>query len=382
MKLETIIGFVLLGVLLVGGFVYGTSSKKTTAFSAETSISPVLLAIEGNATKSILADGEKSAQAVFLSEEKKKSMFSVAPDISSPDGFVNTEGKPVSLAELKGNKIVLLDIWTYSCINCQRTIPVLNKLYEKYADQGLEIIGLHTPEFAFERVQKNVEEAVKRFDIKYPVVLDNDFSTWNAYGNRYWPRKYLVDIDGYIVYDHIGEGGYEETEHAVQQALLERGNRLGVKIDTSMWGVGMTGENVVTPAQVGSPEIYFGASRNEYLENGKSGTIGNQMFTAPSEVKLNKLYLGGSWYVNSEYAENKGDGTITFKYKAKNVYMVASGEVGTKIEIFRDGVFLKSLSIQGERLYPLIEGALSSEHTILIKVPAGESLKAFTFTFG
>ena len=369
MKLETIIGVIVLGVFSVGAFVYFSESQKTTSLSegkARTGTAPV--------------DGQVSAKMVFLSKEDR--MFKVAPDISTPDGFINTEGKPITISEFKGKKVVLLDIWTYSCINCQRTIPVLNELHKKYEDDGLVIIGLHTPEFAFERVLKNVEKATNGFGIKYPVVLDNDFSTWNAYENRYWPRKYLIDIDGYIVYDHAGEGKYPETELAIQNALLERGERLGIKLNTDDWKANMDVSKAATFAQVGSPEIYFGASRNEYLENGKPGVLGNQTLTIPSSIKLNKLYLGGTWSIDSESSENKGGGTIVFKYKAKDIYMVASGSEGTKIEISRDGVFVKSLLIEGEELYSIIEGTEHGEHTLIIKVPAGGTLNAFTFTFG
>ena len=150
-----------------------------------------------------------------------------APELVSPDGYINTDGKPITLAQYRG-KIVLLDIWTYSCINCQRTLPYVNMWYDKYKDRGLVVVGLHTPEFAFEKVQSNVEDAVKRFDIKYPVVLDNQYQTWNAYGNQFWPRKYLIDQDGYIIYDHIGEGNYDETEKAIQKALADRDAALNV----------------------------------------------------------------------------------------------------------------------------------------------------------
>ncbi len=151
-----------------------------------------------------------------------------APEIVNPSGFINTDGKPITFGEFKGKKVVLVSFWTYSCINCQRTLPYLNSWYEKYKDQGLEIVSIHTPEFAYEQVLKNVEkEVLNTYDIKYPVVLDNDYSTWKAFGNRYWPRKYLVDIDGYIVYDHIGEGAYDETEEEIQEALKKRAERLG-----------------------------------------------------------------------------------------------------------------------------------------------------------
>ncbi len=145
----------------------------------------------------------------------------LAADISTPDGFINTDGKNITISEFKGKKVVLVSFWTFSCINCKRTLPYLNEWYAKYKDQGLEIVSIHTPEFAFERVQKNVEDAVIAQNIKYPVVLDNDYSTWNSYGNQFWPRKYLVNKDGYIVYDHIGEGGYEETETEIKKALEE-----------------------------------------------------------------------------------------------------------------------------------------------------------------
>lgn len=148
-----------------------------------------------------------------------------ALEISTPDGFINTDR--IAVGDLLGKKVILLDFWTYSCINCQRTIPHLNAWYEKYRDQGLVIIGIHTPEFEFEKQYENVLAAVKKFGIAYPVVLDNNYSTWQAYKNRYWPRKYLIDIDGFVVYDHIGEGAYKETERKIQELLAERARVLG-----------------------------------------------------------------------------------------------------------------------------------------------------------
>src|SRR3989344_3850506 len=142
-----------------------------------------------------IPDKIKSNKESFLSIKEKNKKYVLAPEISTPDDFINTsrlnsgQASPITISEFKGKKVVLLDIWTYSCINCKRTIPYLNKWYKEYEDEGLVIIGLHTPEFSFEKIQKNVEKAVKDFGIEYPVVLDNDFSTWNAYENRYWPRK-------------------------------------------------------------------------------------------------------------------------------------------------------------------------------------------------
>ena len=321
------------------------------------------------------------AKQNFLSLKEKSAKFTFAPEISSPDGFVNTLGKPITISEFKGKKVVLLDIWTYSCINCIRTIPHLNELYKKYEDQGLVIIGLHTPEFAFEKVQKNVENAVKQFDIKYPVVLDNDFSTWNAYGNHYWPRKYLIDLDGYIIYDHIGEGGYKETEQAIQKALLERNTRLGVGGKMPVASSAVEEKMATDLSQVRSHELYFGSARNSDLENGKQGVAGTQTLTVPADLKQDQLYLGGTWSITSEYALSGIDSTIALNYKAKNVYLVASSEGGENVEVFVDGKSIGTVFIQSEMLYTIVAGTDYKEHSLLIKVKKAD-VKAFAFTFG
>ena len=155
-----------------------------------------------------------------MDREKKEKMFDVAKEITTPNGYINIDD--INIADAIGKKVILIDFWTYSCINCQRTTPFLNAWWDKYEDDGLLMIGIHTPEFEFEKDYNNVADAVKEFGIEFPVVLDNDFSTWRAYQNRYWPRKYLIDIDGFIVYDHIGEGGYDETEKKIQELLEER----------------------------------------------------------------------------------------------------------------------------------------------------------------
>ena len=321
----------------------------------------------------------KSEDSLSISEKSRK--FILAPDISTPDGFINTNGLPITISEFKGKKVVLLDIWTYSCINCQRTIPYLNEWYKKYEDEGLVIIGLHTPEFTFEKVQKNVEKAVQDFKIKYPVVLDNDFSTWRAYKNQYWPRKYLIDIDGYIVYDHAGEGQYKEAEIAIQKALRERADRLGMDVKVSSDTSKPSDVVSVDSGKVKSPEVYFGSARNEYLANGKRGVSSEQLFSLPSSLFQNNLYLDGSWNITSEYAENKDTASIVFNYEAKNVYMTAGSAEGVEIEIFKDDMFVKKVLIKNETLYLLIQDADYGKHTLRIVIPKA-GLQAFTFTFG
>lgn len=329
-----------------------------------------------------------TAQAVV-----KSSRYPKAKELVSPDAYLNTGGVPIKINDYKGKKVVLVDFWTYSCINCLRTVPYLKSWYAKYKDQGLEIIAIHTPEFAFEHSQKNVEDALTRLGITYPVVLDNEYKTWNNFGNQFWPHEYLIDIDGYVVHDHIGEGGYDETEKEIQKALKERADRLGMAESSIPSGtIAKPGEG---PNLVGSPEVYFGASRNEYLANGKSGAVGVVSYVAPdvNSVTTNKLYLGGTWDMSSERATTKDSSEgIVFKYNARDVYFVASADVATQIEIYQDGKLLGSsvgedvridstATISGERLYKLVHNAGLETHTLEIKIK-GKGLHAYTFTFG
>lgn len=151
---------------------------------------------------------------------RKEAKFQRAEEIVAPTGFINTEG--VSINEARGKKVVLVDFWTYACYNCQNTQPHLNAWHEKYAEDGLLIIGVHTPEFGFEREPANVEQAVRQAGIEYPVVLDNNYATWNAYDQRYWPAMYLIDTDGFVRYKHFGEGAYAETEAKIRELLAEK----------------------------------------------------------------------------------------------------------------------------------------------------------------
>lgn len=144
-------------------------------------------------------------------------------EIVKPSGFIHAD--PFKLEDIVGKKIVMISFMTYGCINCIHTMPYLNAWYEKYKDQGFEIVGIHTPEFAYEHKIENVRSALEKYGIKFPVVLDNDYATWNAYGNNYWPRKYIIDLDGHIVYDHIGEGDYDGAEKKIQELLQDRKNR-------------------------------------------------------------------------------------------------------------------------------------------------------------
>jgi len=330
-----------------------------------------------------------------MSNAEKAKMYPSAKELSEIKGYINTP--EFKLADVIGKKIILVDFWTYSCINCQRTLPYLNAWYGKYKDEGLEIVGVHTPEFQFEQKYENVLLAVKKYDIKYPVVLDNNYGTWTAYANRYWPRKYLIDIDGFVVYDHIGEGGYEETEKKIQELLAERAKALNIKGNIPTGVIKPANAIPTDPKLVQSPEIYFGSGRNTYLGNGKSEWVGPQTLKEPVGLKTNILYLDGTWKFQVEYAEAQSPkAKIIFRYNAKNVYFVASADEAVSITIMKDGVPLtaseqgedvssvggaSTATVKEERLYKLINGSDYGEHTIEIFTDK-PGLKAFTFTFG
>jgi thiol-disulfide isomerase/thioredoxin len=327
----------------------------------------------------------------IMDVDQKSEMYLKAIEIVNPSGFVNTDN--INISSLIGKKVILVDFWTYSCINCIRTQPYLNSWYEKYSENGLEIIGIHTPEFDFEKDINNVQNAVNEADIKYPVVLDNDYATWRAYQNRYWPRKYLIDIDGYIVYDHIGEGGYDETEMKIRDLLNERAQKLGEA------GLELLDEKTdaeeVEFSKIGTPETYLGSSRNSAFGNGVSGMNLIQNFSAPSNIVKNKYYLGGDWEITSEYIENNSAGAkIVLKYFAKKVFLVASAENGPiRAKILVDGKDAGDLAgsdvddgiyvtFHEDRLYRLVDDLSGyKEHTIEI-IMEGPGVKAFAFTFG
>jgi thiol-disulfide isomerase/thioredoxin len=361
----------------------------------------VLLAVVGaifflnDARTGISKEAEITPEQITMEVEEKEKLYPRAREIVSPSGFINTKnGEPVTVKELIGEKVILIDFWTYSCINCQRTQPYLNAWYEKYEDDGLVILGVHTPEFDFEKVYDNVERASRDAGIKYPVVLDNDYGTWSAYQNRYWPRKYLIDIDGFVIYDHIGEGGYEETEKIIQEALAERAQRLGENLnEMDMAIVAPEDAEKVDRTKPRTPEIYFGALRNgSSIGNGKGSVTGEQTFEHPGTFMSNKLYLGGTWNITPEFARSVESARIVLPYQAQKVFMVASSKGSSKLRILVDGEPLGdgagvhvskdgTLQVEADQLYRIIEAGEYGVHVLEIIVEEG-TLDVFSFTFG
>jgi len=359
--------------------------------------------------KAISAATSKNGNIITINLDKNKftnidkSQFQKAPDLIQISGYLNTpnNNQPIHLANYKG-KVVLIDFWTYSCINCIRTIPYLNDWYSKYADKGFVIIGVHSPEFEFEKNYDNVKTAVQKFGIMYPVVLDNNLGTWNAYGNQYWPRHYLIDAQGYIREDHIGEGGYAETEKTIQSLLAERAALDGLKQISFSTKTAPTINSkslqYIDLSKQTTPELYLGYSyARSPLGNSQNFEPEQTVtYTIPSNTNLqpNIVYLDGQWKNNRDNIELQGNsGSIILTYYAKAVNIVASGkgQTGTVTEDGNSKIPIKSIGtdlnkdgkfiLNGQRLYNLALHDSYGVHSIIINVK-GKGFQLYTFTFG
>lgn len=320
-----------------------------------------------------------------------KSNFKKAPNLVGIAHHLNTT--PEELINEMEDKVILYDIWTYSCINCVRTLPYITAWDDKYSDQGLLVIGIHSPEFEFEKEPNNVQMAIDKHGINYPVVLDNYMETWKAFDNRYWPRKYIADHEGYIRYDHIGEGGYKETEKIIQQLLQERSNSFGIK---SVSAEPLVEIKEFEHSMFRTPELYFGykfaENRNqlgsiEGFQPEKTVTYSNQ-----ENVDLHKFYLTGDWINHQDSMELvSNSGTIKLLYNAKQVNIVTDRTA--ELQIFLDGESLTDnyagtdissgniLQVSEPDIYNIISSDTSSTHLMEIKID-GTGFQMFTFTFG
>ena len=349
----------------------------------------------GNSDQGITSDPNSSNGISGVGLSIDKSQFKKAPEFTGITSYINANA--TKLSDLKG-KVVLVDFWTYSCINCIRTLPYLVDWNQKYSDKGLVIVGVHSPEFEFEKNIDNVKQAVTRFGIEYPVLLDNDHGTWNAFQNSYWPRKYLVDSDGYIRYDHIGEGGYVETENAIKNLLSERSNQQGVEISNiNQTKLTVPGTQSVDFNQIKTPELYFGYQYARAQLGNIEGFNPDKTvnYTIPtSNLKPNVIYLQGLWKNNPDSMELVGpDGKIILSYSSKSVNIVAGGK--GEITVKEDGNNTQTnnpfkgndldtegkLNIDGQRLYNIAEHGDYGNHHIEIKAK-GPGFKLYTFTFG
>jgi thiol-disulfide isomerase/thioredoxin len=320
-----------------------------------------------------------------------KSKFKKAPDLVGIANYINTT--PQELQEQIKGKVVLYDIWTYSCINCIRTLPYITAWDDKYSDDEFLIIGIHSPEFEFEKDLHNVEMAVEKHGINYPVVLDNDWETWKAFENRYWPRKYIADHEGYIRYDHIGEGAYQETEKIIQELLMERSESLGMQV--------VSAESLVEIQEFEhtsfrTPELYFGykfvQGRNQLGSSEGFNPNTEVTYSIPEKLDQHYFYLEGTWLnLEGNMKLVSETGRIKLLYHAKEVNIVAGND--TELEIYLDDEPIPS-SYAGDDivnqnkvitnqpgLYNLIKSDKPSSHVLDIIVDQS-GFEVYTFTFG
>jgi thiol-disulfide isomerase/thioredoxin len=253
------------------------------------------------------------------------------PSLGGATGWLNSQ--PLTAAGLRG-KVVLIDFWTYTCINWLRTLPYVRAWAEKYKDRGLVVIGVHTPEFPFEKDIENVRRAAKEMRVAYPIAIDSDYAIWRAFNNAYWPALYFIDSNGRIRHHHFGEGGYEQSERIIQQLLGDAGNATGREL------VSVEGRGAEAPADwtnLKSPENYLGYERTEnFASPGGAVLDKRRVYAAPAQLRLNQWALSGDWTIGKQAASlNEANGRIAYRFHARDLHLVMAPAVRGKSVRFR-----------------------------------------------
>ncbi len=341
---------------------HGVGAKATTAAAA----------VEDSAGKQSGPGAKKSGLPVL----------GTAPEFVGNQQWFNTPGeKPLALSSLRG-RVVLVDFWTYSCINCLRTLPYLTAWDRTYRKDGLTIVGIHSPEFPFEKDAGNVGEAIERNDIEYPVAQDNDLATWNAYGNQYWPSEYFIDAKGRVRFAHYGEGEYGEKEKIIRELLAEAGRPVA-KHDSGAKGIEAS-------RGVTTPETYLGAARAERFTNPMLSP-GSHDFAKPPAPGPNEFAYTGRWKISLESATAEG-GSLALNFGARRVYLVlGSPGQDRNVRVLLDGKPIPaglagsdveggSVEVTGQRLYNLVDMPGVGHHVLTLEPEAG--VMGYAFTFG
>jgi len=335
-----------------------------------------------------------ASQASLLAIAHGLPNIGTAPDFTATEEWFNTgvgghSHQPLTLASLRG-RVVLVDFWTYTCINCIRTLPYLKAWDNAYRKEGLTIVGVETPEFAFERDASNVANAIGQFGIRYPVAQDNEMGTWNAYGNQYWPADYLIDARGQVRYAAFGEGDYAKTETAIRALLAESGRRIGARGHPT---------GVIVPSQEATPETYLGTARAQGWVNGPvagrhdygAGQVGGH----PIPLPINNFAFSGTWNAAAQpvtAVSSAHPSGIDVEFQAKNVYLVLSSAGGRPrpVQVLLDGrpvsaanagadVLGGVVTVKGERLYTLVSLPRDEQHRLTLRFAPGVTGYAFTF---
>ncbi len=336
----------------------------------------------GSATK-VHPAALNASQATLLAAAHQLPTLGVAPEFTETEDWFNTPGnRPLSLSSLQG-RVVLVDFWTYTCINCIRTLPYLKAWDAAYANRGLTIVGVETPEFAFEHEASNVSNAIHQFGLQYPVVQDNNMGTWNAYGNEDWPADYLIDAHGNVRYMAVGEGDYSQTETAIRALLAEAGYSVGAMSHPT---------GVIVPSEEATPETYLGTARAEgWITPPKSGL--HDYGPSPSgSLAVNDFAFSGSWNIEAQPATAVSGAGIDLEFLAKHVYLVLSsaGEQPRSVRVLLDGRPIPAadagsdvhdgvVTVRGQRLYTLVSLPGDEQHRLSLRFAPGVTGYAFTF---
>ena len=362
-------------VLLATAVLFTTDIPTQLAAGAPSYVSSLQHLERSHAAASDLRDltrsSHNSAAAVAAGQTPDHLQnYGPAPDFTDITRWINTPGsRPLSLAALRG-KVVLVDFWTYSCVNCIRTLPYLKQWYARYHRDGLVIVGVHTPEFAFEHVIGNVEQAVGEHGIRYPVAVDDSYGTWNAWGNQYWPADYLIDRNGDVRDAHFGEGGYGQTEDDIRTLLGEPATAALSRP-----------AGALTPSSaIGTPETYLGTYRAAaYHQQLRAGRDAG--YSAPARVAPNQVALAGHWDVEQHQIVAGRGARLLFRYTAPRIYLVAAPPAGgsARLHVRVDGRRLPDVAVPRDDLYQLAHLAGSGSHLLRLDVPPGTTLYSFTF---
>jgi cytochrome c biogenesis protein CcdA/thiol-disulfide isomerase/thioredoxin len=337
----------------------------------------------GASATTVHVAGAGASQATLLAAAHALPDLGTAPAFMETEGWFNTPGnRPLALSSLRGH-VVLIDFWTYTCINCIRTLPYLKAWDGAYRRDGLAIVGVETPEFAFEHDAGNVANAITQFGLRYPVVQDNNMGTWNAYGNQYWPADYLIDAHGEVRYAAFGEGDYDKTETAIRALLAEAGHQVGGKGRPS---------GVIVPSLQATPETYLGTARAQGWANGPKAGLHDYGKSAPASLAVNDFAFSGTWNVSAQPALAGPGAGVDVEFQAKNVYLVLSSprERPLPVQVLLDGRSIPAaaagadvhsgvVTVRRQRLYTLVSLPRNEQHRLSLRFAPGVSGYAFTF---
>ena len=364
--------FMIIGILIITG----TGTKLQTYVANHTAFD-----FDSFSAKLLPASSHKTNNSSFYNVASYK-----APEFTGIQGWINSN--PLTLQQLKG-KVVLVDFWTYTCINCIRTLPYTEGWYTEYKDAGLVVIGVEAPEFSFEKVPANVAAAVKSDKLTYPIAIDGNLATWNAYQNEYWPAEYLIDKDGNVRRQDFGEGNYQANEKAIRSLLLAGTTAATApKLPTKLFAGGS--DPVVTNASQ-TPETYLGANRQDaYVGSPDYGTQETQTYTFAKSLEQNQWSLSGSWEVSGDEITARGGSKLRLNFASKNVYIVAdAGSESHTVGVNLNGqpitnnagadVNNSQVVINQSRLYTLASFPDFTTGTLELDVPDGTNLNVFTF---